>query len=158
MNKAENWKLIWKEIKGSMGVKPGIEKAMAFAAYKHRGQKDDTGKDYFQAHCMHVLFILHEVTEDIEMLQAALLHDTIEDTDTTHEEIKKVFGKRVADLVYEVTHEGDAKTSYYFPRLKSKDAILIKFADRMSNLSRMNSWSKKRQQQYLNKSKFWRSE
>ena len=47
---------------------------------------------------------------------------------------------------------------YWFPRLKSKDAIIVKFADRLSNLSRMDVWDEERQQHYLKKSKFWRSE
>ena len=60
----------------------------------------------------------------------------------------------------EVTQEEVEKDQkgYYFPRLKSKEAILIKFADRLSNLSRMSSWNMKRQEQYLRKSKFWNSE
>jgi hypothetical protein len=45
---------------------------------------------------------------------------------------------------------------YYFPRLKSQKAITIKFADRLSNLSRMNAWDEERRRQYLAKSKFWK--
>ena len=88
---------------------------------------------------------------------AALLHDTIEDTNLTKLEIEQVFGKRVLDLVMEVTHDGKADAyGYYFPRLKTADGMLIKFCDRASNLSRMTAWTKERQLQYMRKSKFWK--
>lgn len=94
-----------------------------------------------------------------DVICAAYLHDTLEDTDTTYDELVKEFGPRVAELVYEVTQEGSKDNyGYYFPRLKSKDAILIKFADRASNIARMDAWPESRKEQYLNKSKFWRSE
>ena len=102
--------------------------------------------------------ILHTITEDIDIICAAYLHDTLEDTATTYEELKKEFGQRVADLVLELTHEGKKdEFGYYFPRLKSKDAIIIKFADRLSNLSRMDSWDIGRQAQYVSKSRFWKT-
>lgn len=130
-----------------------------FAKEKHKGQKDDDGKDYFEAHCMQVYNILCSVTVDEELLSAALLHDTIEDTDTTYDELVEKFGKEVADLVNEVTQEGKAdENGFYFPRLHSKKGIMLKFADRLSNTSRMDSWNEKRQAHYLKKSKFWKSE
>ena len=134
-----------------------IYKAFIFGAKKHEGQKDDLGKDYFTNHCLQVLKILREVTKDENVLMAGLLHDTLEDTDTTYNELKKEFGGVIADLVNEVTQEGEKdEKGFYFPRLHSKDAILIKFADRLSNMSRMHVWNEKRQAQYLRKSKFWR--
>ena len=50
------------------------------------------------------------------------------------------------------------KNGYWSPRLKTKRGIILKFADRLSNLSRIESWDKKRQEHYLKKSKFWKSE
>ena len=135
-----------------------IPNALVFASNKHEGQKDDSGRDYFHAHCMQVYRILELVTDDKHLLCAALLHDTLEDTETNYNELVKNFGKDVADLVNEVTHGGkkDSK-GYYYPRLKSRRAILLKFADRLSNLSRMSCWPLKRQQQYLRNSKFWKT-
>jgi GTP pyrophosphokinase len=136
-----------------------IRKAFNFSKIKHKGQLDDSGKDYFVEHIFNVFRILKRVTDDKEILSAGLLHDTLEDTDTDWEELKSAFSERVANLVWEVTHEGKKdEVGYYFPRLKSRDAILIKFADRLSNLSRMDSWDKKRQEQYLRKSKFWKTD
>lgn len=128
-----------------------------FARKKHAGQYDDNGESYFESHIWQVYRIISEVTNDEDVICAAFLHDTIEDTNTTYEELVNEFSKRVADLVMEVTHEGKKdQHGYYFPRLKSKEAILIKFADRLSNLSRMQSWDEKRQNQYLKRSKFWK--
>lgn len=136
-----------------------IERAKTFSLQKHQGQVDDCGHPYFFSHIVQVVKIIEQVTNDEIMIAAAYLHDTIEDTDTTYEEIKLLFGYEVADLVMEVTQEGkkDSK-GYYFPRLITKKGITIKFADRLSNLSRMDSWSKERQEHYLKKSKFWKSE
>ena len=136
-----------------------LEKVREFAKEKHKNQKDDDGLSYFYSHIEHVVSILKLVTEDVDILCAAYLHDTIEDTQTTYEELKKEFNERIANLVMEVTHERQKdEYGYYFPRLETKDGILIKFADRLSNLSRMSCWPLDRQQQYLNKSKFWKSE
>jgi len=134
-------------------------KAIAFAQEKHRGQLDDSGKDYFEEHCLQVYNILNTVTEDQNLLCAALLHDTYEDTDTTYEEVLQIFGRDIADLVNEVTQEGQKDSKgYYFPRLKTERGILLKFADRLSNLSRMEAWDDKRREHYLKKSKFWNSD
>ena len=136
-----------------------IQKAEKFAREKHKGQKDDEGNDYFETHCRNVFRILMNVTKDNHILIAGLLHDTLEDTNTTLDELKEKFGNRVANLVYEVTHEGKKdERGFYFPRLKTKEAIMIKFADRLSNISRMNNWNENRKEHYLKKSKFWRSE
>lgn len=134
-----------------------LEKARNFARLKHEKQKDDAGLNYFETHLEVVVKILENVTTDTNILAAGYLHDTVEDTETTYKELVKEFGKTIADLVMEVTHEGK-KDLYgrYFPRLKSKNAILIKFADRLSNLSRMDVWDDKRKAQYIKKSKFWK--
>lgn len=140
-------------------MKEIITKAQVFAKLKHEGQIEDCGKDYYETHLQQVYTIVLQVCDDPEILAAALLHDTIEDTETTYEELHTVFGKRIADLVNEVTHEGKKDNKgFYFPRLKSKDAIIIKFADRLSNLSRIENWHPERQDHYLKKSKFWKSE
>ncbi len=134
-----------------------IQKAIEFAQKKHEGQKDDEGKDYFIQHLLVVGKAVTKLTEDMEVIQASYLHDTLEDTDTTYDELVEVFGKRVADLVNEVTQEGQKdEYGFYFPRLKSKEAILIKLIDRASNITRMESWDEKRKEHYLKKTKFWK--
>lgn len=147
-----------------------IQKAEDFACKKHISQIDENpderlfqGKNsYFLNHCCKVANIIRELPiskDDDNLICAAYLHDTLEDTNTTYEELVKEFNKDIADLVLEVTHEGkkDSK-GYYFPRLKSKRAIMLKLADRLSNLDRIGCWDEKRQLQYLKNTKFWRSE
>lgn len=136
-----------------------LKKANDFAVMKHLGQKDDEGKDYYMSHLLPVQTIIFQLTQDAEVIAAAVLHDVIEDTDATYEEVKELFGERVADLVNEVTHEGtNDNHGYYFPRLQSQFGILIKLIDRASNISRMDSWNEGRKAQYLRKTKFWKSE
>ena len=131
-----------------------IYEAYKFARDKHGDTLDDSGENYFHAHVEQVYLLVGQVSQDKDILRASLLHDTLEDTDTTYEELKDNFGKKVAELVLELTKEG----YNYFPRLESKEAIIIKFADRLSNLSRMEVWDKNRQKKYLEKSKFWKDE
>ena len=133
------------------------ELARQFAKTKHGDTLDDIGKNYFETHICQVVSILEKITDDEEILAAAYLHDVVEDCGVTYDELVYGFNKRVADLIMEVTHEGE-KDDYgrYFPRLKTRDGVLIKFADRLSNLSRMEAWNDKRQKHYVKKSKFWK--
>mgnify|MGYP003423071075 FL=1 len=132
--------------------------ALMTARRHHLTQIDDEGKPYMD-HIWSVYNILSSVCDDEEVLAAALLHDIIEDTEYTQEELLNNFGQRVHDLVMEVTHEGKADNhGFYFPRLHSKEGIMIKFADRLSNLTRMGSWDPERVEHYLKRSKFWKSE
>jgi len=139
-------------------MKDKVKKAQEFAIEKHEGQKDDYGLDYFLNHCLKVGQIIDKLCpRDENLICAALLHDTIEDTATTYKELIQEFNQDIADLVMEVTHEGKKDNiGYYFPRLKSKRGIILKFADRLVNLTRMDCWETKRQEHYLKKSKFWK--
>ena len=121
-----------------------ILKAAHFAAQKHRDQrrKDKDSSPYIN-HPISVAKIISEIgnVEDPEVLAAALLHDTIEDTRTTPEELIDNFGERVCSLVQEVT---DDKT---LPKLErkqrqidhakeiSESAALIKLGDKISNVT-----------------------
>ncbi len=134
------------------------DKALEFASDKHKGQLDDQQRPYFFAHIVQVHSILRDVTDDEEVLCAGILHDTIEDTDTTYEEILHEFNREIADLVQELTFQGTKETGRYFPVLKSRKAIMVKFADRLSNLSRMRDWPGDWQEDYLRQSCFWVSE
>ena len=132
-----------------------VDKALEYASEKHKGQLDDQDRPYFFAHLVQVHSILKDITDDVETLCAGILHDVIEDTDTSYDDLIREFNKPIADLVYELTQEGTRETGYYFPRLQSRKAIMVKFADRLSNLSRMDDWPGDRQLNYLNVSRFW---
>ncbi len=131
-------------------------RAMQFAIKAHDGQKRDDGEDFI-IHPAQVADILAQVTDDEEIIAAAWLHDIIEDTEYDYDFLKEKFGKRVADLVNEVTHVQHPRGNY-FPRLETQAGIMLKFADRLSNLSDMKTWDDKRKAHYLRRSKFWYSE
>lgn len=129
-----------------------LDKALNYAKKMHAGQLDDSGNDYVKAHCLQVSDILSKVTEDFDLLCAAMLHDTLEDTAATYEDLEAEFGPKIAGLVREVT-----KIDGKFPNLKTKEGAMLKFADRLSNLSRMDCWDEERQARYLEKSSFWKN-
>ena len=98
--------------------------------------------------------------DDIEALQAALLHDTVEDTNTSPEELEEKFGHSVRDLVMEVTddkglekQERKRRQAEKAPHL-TRRAKMIKIADKIANLTDITenppaSWSEERRAQYL---------
>jgi (p)ppGpp synthase/HD superfamily hydrolase len=138
-----------------------IRKAIEFGMKAHDGHRDDSGEDYFMAHCLQVYEIVKIVSpSDFNLQAAALLHDTLEDTETTYRDLYDNFGVDIADLVHEVTHERKANdTAWYYPRLNSIRGIILKFADRTSNLSRMeNAWDERKVEKYIKKSQFWQTE
>ena len=123
---------------------PLIEKALAFATEKHKNHtREDEEKSSYIVHPIAVKHILSEVggVEDERVLAAALLHDTLEDTPTTQQELIENFGQRVYRLVEEVS---DDKT---LPKQTRKDlqiehapqlsegAVLIKLGDKISNVT-----------------------
>jgi (p)ppGpp synthase/HD superfamily hydrolase len=132
-----------------------IMSAIAFGAQAHGKTLDDGGNNYFLAHCLKVGEALMVLTHNEDVIIAGILHDTIEDTETTYDDISKEFGITVANLVKEVTHVGNKKEGYSFPNLKTPEGVLIKLIDRGSNISRMDCWNKKRQQRYIKKTCFW---
>jgi guanosine-3',5'-bis(diphosphate) 3'-pyrophosphohydrolase len=140
-----------------------IIKALAFAAQKHRNQRrKDAEKTPYLNHpvaLVDVLFNECGIT-DVETLCAALLHDTLEDTETTAEELRQHFGANIAHLVEEVS---DDKSLHWRERkrlqiehapLASQKAQCIKLADKICNLrdlvaSPPPAWSPKRCRAYF---------
>jgi len=118
-------------------------KALNFSARKHRHQRrKDTAASPFINHPIEVANILWTIGEvyDITTIIAAILHDTIEDTDTTREEIRLNFGDEVLGLVLEVSddknlpkQEKKQNQIVHSPHL-SQRAKQIKLADKISNV------------------------
>jgi guanosine-3',5'-bis(diphosphate) 3'-pyrophosphohydrolase len=118
-------------------------KALAFAAHKHRDQRrKDAGASPYINHPIALADVL--VNEggitDVEVLCAALLHDTVEDTDTQHQELVDAFGPRVARIVAEVSDDKSLSSPErkrlqieHAPKL-SAEAKLVKLADKTCNL------------------------
>lgn len=152
----------------SDNVARDILQAVEFAAHKHRDQKrrDREASPYIN-HPIQVAELIARVggVTDLAVLMAAVLHDTVEDTETTFVELEEVFGPEVRDLVAEVT---DDKT---LPKLERKRlqkehaphlsdrAKLIKIADKTCNVrdvghSPPEDWDLTRRAEYLE----WASE
>lgn len=144
-------------------IMPQFLAALSFAAYKHRNQRrKDTAKTPYINHPIAVANILLNeagITDEVVLI-SALLHDTVEDTETSFEEIEQQFGTQIKNVVAEVT---DDKS---LPRAKRKQAQidhasklsdraqLVKLADKTANLRDMASappdgWSASRVDDYL---------
>jgi guanosine-3',5'-bis(diphosphate) 3'-pyrophosphohydrolase len=121
-------------------------KAYRFAADRHNNQKYPGTDLPYIMHlsfvCMEVIAALRvsEVAEEAVAVQCALLHDTIEDTTTTYDEVKQTFGPAVADGVMALTKlstlEKSQKMADSLQRLQQQPAAvqLVKLADRITNL------------------------
>ena len=133
-----------------------INQAFDYAYKKHFGQKRISGDDYI-THPLNVAMILTDINADVSCLVAALLHDTIEDSDSTKEEIEKLFGRDVALLVDGVTkinrlHFSNAGEQMAANQRKilvglSEDVrvIIIKLADRLHNMRTLYVMPEERQ-------------
>ena len=76
-----------------------LDRAIIFATGAHSGAFRKSSKIPYIAHPMEVAAIAARMTDDIEVIAAAVLHDVIEDTDTTKEQLEREFGKRIVELV-----------------------------------------------------------
>jgi len=123
-------------------IKERIVKAYEFSKEKHGSQiRKFSNLPYF-SHPKEVARIIEDLTKDEDLIVVALLHDTIEDTNTTYDEIDKLFGKKVADLVTELTSD-DKKSINKFGKglylgmkmsTMTPEALVIKLADRFHNV------------------------
>lgn len=145
----------------------GIDKkALLFASKKHKYQtfNDNSGTPYIE-HCKRVycnLFTyMGDDYENRDVLAAvALLHDTLEDTETTYEEIKEQFGEEIANNVLALTKdeklapEKQMEDSLKRINATSREAKMVKMADRITNITTLHPlWGYKSSVNYLNESK-----
>jgi len=139
-----------------------VLRAAAFAADKHSHQRrKDHARTPYINHPLAVARVLAEECgiKDPEILAAAILHDTLEDTETTRLELEREFGARIAALVSEVTDDKSLpkqrRKQLQIDRapMKSKGAALIKVADKICNLRDLRAsppkhWTAERRQRY----------
>ena len=133
-----------------------IDSAYKYAKEKHKGQFRKTGEPYI-IHPLQVAYILTSIKADKETIIAALLHDTIEDTETSKKDIEEKFGENVARLVDGVTKinninvstDNEYLTSYYKKIIvgMSEDVrvIIIKLADRLHKMRNLYALTHEKQ-------------
>lgn len=140
-----------------------LTEAYAFAADKHRHQrrKDLRASPYINHPIQIVHLLTHEGgVEDIPTLVAAILHDTIEDTETSVEELREIFGGDIASIVQEVTDDKslpqDVRKRLQIEHASalSHQAKLVKLADLISNVeetldNESQVWSYDRRMEYI---------
>ncbi|KAL9693212.1 hypothetical protein quinque_012497 [Culex quinquefasciatus] len=134
-----------------------------FAAVKHRNQRRlDSDKTPYINHPIGVAHILTAEggVTDFEVIQAAILHDTVEDTDTSFEEIEQNFGLRVRQIVAEVTDDKSLakaerkRLQIEHAAVVSPQAKLVKLADKIYNLRDLQrckpeGWTEERRREYF---------
>jgi len=123
-----------------------VLEAFRFAEERHKGQKrkNEAQDDYIQ-HPMRVASDTYTLTHDQTLTCAAVLHDTLEDTETSYNEILDKFGKEVANIVQELTVDREERKSppyngdygkYFIDKMinMSNGALTIKLVDRLDNI------------------------
>jgi GTP diphosphokinase / guanosine-3',5'-bis(diphosphate) 3'-diphosphatase len=147
-------------MKSELGL---LIRALSFAAHKHRDQrrKDVQASPYINHPIELADVLVNEAgVTDVEVLCAALLHDTIEDTRTTPEELEREFGHDIASIVLELTDnkmlkKGTRKRMQIaHAAAASREAKLVKLADKICNLRDINArppanWDVRRRRDYF---------
>ncbi|WP_342637897.1 HD domain-containing protein [Orientia tsutsugamushi] len=116
-----------------------VEKAIFYAQKYHGQQKRDTGELYY-THPLEVAYMVADYSFETDTIITAILHDTIEDTTLTKEKIVKVFGKKIAEQVSDLTRIKDNKKIssremiQTFYRQNKTELLLIKLFDRFHNI------------------------
>jgi GTP diphosphokinase / guanosine-3',5'-bis(diphosphate) 3'-diphosphatase len=134
-----------------------IRRAYVFSANAHQGQVRKSGEPYF-THPLEVSALLADMRLDEHAICAGMLHDTVEDTETTVRDIEDLFGKQVADIVDGVTklnikfNTAFEKQAENFRRMlvaMAKDirVILVKLADRLHNMRTLDHMRLEKQEQ-----------
>lgn len=133
-----------------------LNRALAYATKMHSNQFRESGEPYI-THPIAVATILFDLGLDCATLAAALLHDCVEDTAATDEEIRKLFGDEIAELVAGVTkldkikfkskeeEQAENFRRMFFAMAKDIRVIIIKLADRLHNMRTISSLSEERQ-------------
>lgn len=135
-----------------------IRKAYYFSRQAHKGQRRQSGEDYIE-HPLAVALILSELGLDIISIAAALLHDVIEDTEVTIEDIEETFGYEIALLVEGVTkltrisfksreeRQAENLRKMFLAMAKDIRVILIKLADRLHNMRTLEYLSSEKREE-----------
>ena len=154
---------IWQELWGKAlatlthSQMQGLGRAFVFAAQAHAGQKRTSGDPYV-LHTLNAALILAGMRLDLASLTAALLHDILEDTDVTADELREAFGEEVITLVDGVTklgklpfmttedYQAENLRKMFIVMARDIRVVLIKLADRLHNMRTLDVLSRERQE------------
>ena len=138
-----------------------VAAALEYATLKHGGQKRVSGEPYI-THPIAVANILLDLGMDYSSVCAALLHDVIEDTDATEEDLREKFGDQITELVLGVTklkkitfkskeqEQAENFRKMFFAMAKDIRVLIIKLADRLHNMRTVEALSRERQEALAN--------
>lgn len=111
-----------------------LAEAIAYAAHKHAGQTRMDGTPYIY-HPLGVAAMVKNAGHSLATQTVAVLHDTLEDTDATEEELRASFGERIADAVCLLTRRAGIEETIYVDRILTDEiAAVVKNADKIYNL------------------------
>ena len=101
----------------------------------------------YMYHIQQVLHIARSLTSDTDVLVACVLHDALEDSELSYNDIKKAFGVEVAEIVYRVTDElgrnRKERKEKTYPKIKSNyKAVIVKICDRIANMTHSKEYNK----------------
>jgi guanosine-3',5'-bis(diphosphate) 3'-pyrophosphohydrolase len=142
----------------SVAALADLFKALSFAAYAHRAQTRKGSGEPYVNHLIEVARLLAEVAhvDDVDVLRAAVLHDVVEDTDVSADEVERTFGARVRMLVEAVSDDNRLpkaerkRLQIEHMRHAPDEARLIKLADHCSNVATLpEGWPVARRAEYL---------
>lgn len=134
-----------------------LKAAYDFSAAAHEGQKRQTGEPYFIHPCAVVNVLVDLGFDDVSTLVAAFLHDVLEDTQITADELEQKFGKEVLELVEGVTkldkikfvsaedEQAENLRKMFFAMAKDYRVIIIKLADRLHNMRTLDALKPEKQ-------------
>lgn len=134
-----------------------LKAAYDFSAAAHEGQKRQTGEPYFIHPCAVVNILVDLGFDDVSTLVAAFLHDVLEDTPVTSDELEQKFGKEVLELVEGVTkldkikfvsaedEQAENLRKMFFAMAKDYRVIIIKLADRLHNMRTLDALKPEKQ-------------
>lgn len=134
-----------------------LKAAYDFSAAAHEGQKRQTGEPYFIHPCAVVNILVDLSFDDVSTLVAAFLHDVLEDTPVTSDELEQKFGKEVLELVEGVTkldkikfvsaedEQAENLRKMFFAMAKDYRVIIIKLADRLHNMRTLDALKPEKQ-------------